>query len=266
MAGLYQNWPTALADRLSIKKRQDLVIYRLRGNGDKGVNLLATRNSADIRIINEMWLMQPYLRHAPDSFRSPVCVVDVGANRGYFAVFIAATFGAVHLFCFEPEGENFNLLRANLSLNGVEGVELHRAAVTSDEENRKTLWLGNEPGLHTLVSPEAAGASAARYTGQVEVVDAINIVPTLRAIQAQEGWVDILKLDTEGTEGELLLAAAGAEGGLLTAVQYITAEVGYSEEGQCWQEKLENVGFRTWLEPPYFYALNKRVESWRDAN
>jgi hypothetical protein len=61
MARLYQNWPTALADRLSIKKRQDLFIYRLRRNGDKGLNLLATRNSADIRIINEMWLMQPYL-------------------------------------------------------------------------------------------------------------------------------------------------------------------------------------------------------------
>jgi hypothetical protein len=88
----------------------------------------------------------------------------------------------------------------------------------------------------------------------------------LRSIQAQEGWVDILKLDTEGTEVELLLAVAGAEGGLLTAVQYITAEVGYSQEGRCLREKLENVGFRTWLEPPYFYALNKRVEIWRDAN
>ncbi len=263
MALLYENWPMALADRVAIKKRQDLVIYRLRGQGDKNVTLLAERNGADVRVINEMWLLKPYLRHAPDAFRSPVCVVDIGCNRGYFALFIASRLGDVRLFCFEPEPENFNLLRANLSLNGVEAVELHRAAVTSDQENTKTLWLGNEPGLHTLVSPDAAPASGGRYTGQVEVVDAIHIVPALHSVQAQEGRIDILKLDTEGTEVELLTAAMGP--GLLTAVRYITAEVGYGQEARCLREKVENLGFETWLEPPYFYALNRRVDDRSDA-
>jgi len=258
MARLYQNWPTALGDRLSIKKRQGLVIYRLRGQGDKGVTLLAERNGADVRVINEMWLVKPYLRHAPDAFRSPVSVVDIGANRGYFALFIAATFADVHLFCFEPERANFNLLRANLSLNALEPVELHRAAVTSDQEKRKTLWLGNEPGLHTLVSPDPAAASGGRYTGETEIVDAIHIVPAMRSVQAQERHVDILKLDTEGTEGELLMAAARS--GLLAGVRYITAEVGYGQEAQCLCEKLEELGFETWLEAPYFYALNRRVD------
>jgi FkbM family methyltransferase len=263
MAGLYDNWPMALADRVSIKKRQGLAVYRLRGQGDEGMTLLAERNGADVRVINEMWLVKPYLRHAPDAFRSPVCVVDIGANRGYFALFIASRFGDLRLFCFEPERGNFNLLRANLSLNGVEAVELLRVAVTSDQENTKTLWLGNEPGLHTLVSPDAAPASSGRYTGQVEVVDAVNIVPALRSVQAREGHVDILKLDTEGTEVELLTATAGP--GLLTAVRYITAEVGYDQEARCLREKVENLGFETWLEPPYFYALNRRVDDWSDA-
>jgi len=262
MAGLYRNWPTALGDRVSIKKRQDLVIYRLRGPGDKGITLLAERNGADVRIINEIWLVKPYLRHAQCVFRSPVCIVDIGANRGYFALFIAATFGNVRLFCFEPARENFNLLVANLSLNGVEAVSLHRAAVTSDQESRKTLWLGNEPGLHTLVAPDAAAASGSRYTGEVEIVDAINIVPALRSVQEKEGQVDILKLDTEGTEGELLTAAA--ESGLLTTVRYITAEIGYGQEARYLRGKLEDLGFETWLEPPYFYALNRRGDDWSD--
>jgi FkbM family methyltransferase len=263
MAGLYENWPMALADRLSTQKRQGLVVYRLRGHGDKGVTLLAERNGADVRVINEMWLLKPYLRHAPDTFRSPVRVVDIGANRGYFALFIASTLGDVRLFCFEPERANFNLLRANLSLNGVEAVELHRAAVTNDQESTKTLWLGNEPGLHTLVSPDAAPTSGGRYTGQVEVVDAIHIVSALHSVQAREGHVDILKLDTEGTESELLMAATAP--GLLTAVRYITAEVGYGQPARCLREKIEHLGFETWLEPPYFYALNRRVDGRSDA-
>jgi len=81
--------------------------------------------------------------------------------------------------------------------------------------------LDNEPVLHTLVAPHC---HRIRYTGEVEIVDAINIVPALRSVQALEGQVDILKLDTEGTEAELLTAAAGS--GLLTATRYITAEVG----------------------------------------
>src|SRR5260370_42021160 len=110
-------------------------------------------------------------------------------------------------------------------MNGVEQVDHHRAAVTSDKENTKTLWLGNEPGLHTLVSPDAAPASGGRYTGQVEVVDAIHIVPALHSVQAQEGRIDILKLDTVRTEVELLTALMGRV--IFSALPDIHAEVGY---------------------------------------
>jgi hypothetical protein len=54
------------------------------------------------------------------------CVVDVGANRGYLAVFITVTFGAVHLFCFEPERETSTFYEPISLLTGVEGVELNR--------------------------------------------------------------------------------------------------------------------------------------------
>ena len=59
----------------------------------------------------------------------PECPVifDAGANVGISALWFLAQHPEARLHCFEPEGENFRLLEANLG--GRENVRLTRAAL-----------------------------------------------------------------------------------------------------------------------------------------
>jgi hypothetical protein len=46
-------------------------------------------------------------------------IVDCGANIGFFAVHAGLLFPNAKIICYEPEGKNFDILKRNLSLNGI---------------------------------------------------------------------------------------------------------------------------------------------------
>ena len=58
--------------------------------------------------------------------------VDIGANIGTHAVYLASRFARVH--AFEPNEMIHHVLSANLALNGCHGVVAHRVALSDAEE------------------------------------------------------------------------------------------------------------------------------------
>src|SRR5262249_36832247 len=61
------------------------------------------------------------------------CVLDIGANIGYYTLLFARAVGpAGRVFAFEPEPENFDLLRQNVRSNGYENVRMENLAVADE--------------------------------------------------------------------------------------------------------------------------------------
>jgi FkbM family methyltransferase len=132
-----------------------------------------------------------------------MCVVDAGANEGLFTILaarIVGESGTVH--AFEPSPREQSRLQANLAVNRLSNVKVHRTA------------LGRAPGKSTLRVAEAShpGHNALggfMYAGTVleESVE-VDIVTLDQAVRGEKlTRLDLLKIDVEGSEVDVLQGA-----------------------------------------------------------
>jgi FkbM family methyltransferase len=140
---------------------------------------------------------------APLWFQFAACagsVLDVGAHVGFYALLAAHANPKGRVFAFEPHPSVYERLIRNLSLNGVENVQCVKAACGARagagelyEVDGRGIPSGStlEPGF---MKPEWGIRSRA-----VSVLMLDEFVTG-----ADLGSVDLVKLDTEGTEPQVL--------------------------------------------------------------
>lgn len=127
-------------------------------------------------------------------------VLEAGANIGAHSVFIARDIcPAGTLYAFEPRRILFQLLCANLMLNGVENVETLQLALGEDQGSIE------EGPLPVSVPINAGAFSLGAIPGAGED---IRIVP-LDMMRDRLKPLALLKADVEGHELKLLRGAAG---------------------------------------------------------
>lgn len=123
-------------------------------------------------------------------------VIDIGANLGLHSIVLSRCGFSVK--AFEPDAWHYGILSANLAANGASSVQPVEAAVsTQDGEAKFVRVLGNTTGSHLAGSKDSYGEKE------------IFTVKTL-AVQPLFEWADLAKIDAEGHEKELLLAATAA--------------------------------------------------------
>jgi FkbM family methyltransferase len=111
-------------------------------------------------------------------------VLDIGANIGYYTLILAKQVGKEgKVWAFEPEPNNFALLKKNITVNNYKNVILEQVAVTS-----KT------------------GTSSYKYTrihdsSQMHGGIKINTIELDDYFKNYEGNIDFIKMDIEGAEG-----------------------------------------------------------------
>jgi FkbM family methyltransferase len=145
---------------------------------------------ADLFIHSEVFEHEYY--HLPLQ-RPPTTFLDLGANIGLSAVYLARMFPDAVLACVEPEPDNLRLLHANLALNGVRAVVIPAAVDTHDRP--VLLALQSRAYEHKIVE---AGAHGTRPTLQVE---GIGVPTILRRLSWER--IGLLKVDIEGHEAVL---------------------------------------------------------------
>lgn len=125
-------------------------------------------------------------------------VIDVGANFGLYTLLArAADVPRVH--AFEPVPAIFEQLQENLRLNALE-ASCHQVAVSKATEDT----------LIYVVSDEAAAVDASLRQEHRRNTHAIPVrTITLDGLDALQGLrIDLIKIDTEGTEPDVLAGAA----------------------------------------------------------
>lgn len=174
------------------------------------------------------------------------CVIDVGANIGWFTILSASIVGPTgKVFAYEPGGENLKTLKENAALNELSNIEFHEVAL-SDQRRSRDFFLNPEGhGGHSLwkMIPEAIP-----QTVTTETLDDQYLPARIR----------ILKIDTEGHEQRILVGAKRILEGE-QAPDFIFAEyhhTGLAAEGDT-EHSLRMLmakhGYLSFLLPPHSY-------------
>lgn len=141
-------------------------------------------------------------------------VLDVGANHGFVSCDLARR-GATVL-AFEPAPEVFELLEANVALNGLAGsVQASQIALASQAGSvqlHRTRAFGG--GMSTTAESYARNAGVA-YAAPI-LVQARSLRDVLRDVAPRR--VRLLKLDCEGAEFEILASLGAIERAVIDSI------------------------------------------------
>ena len=120
----------------------------------------------------------------------PDLIVDVGANMGAFSCFAAHAHPGALVHAFEPSPAHADMLEANVAVNRLPNVILHRDAVTKDGRDVvfSTIGAGGSSGIFL----QGDGPSTHLKSVSLDCIDFSNA----RSL--------FIKLDCEGAEGEII--------------------------------------------------------------
>ena len=98
--------------------------------------------------------LYPYVVEQTDFFKKNIkegdVVIDLGAHIGYFTCLFAQLVGkSGKVFSFEPEPNNFKLLKKNVEVNGYNQVTIEQKAV-SDVKDMIKMYISNSPKDHRI--------------------------------------------------------------------------------------------------------------------
>ncbi len=170
--------------------------------------------------------------------------VEVGANIGAHTISIAQFVGPQgRVLAFEPQRSIFQLLCANLALNGIEQVEAHWAAAGS------TLGTIAVPRLDS----RARQNFGALEIGGPQPGDQVRLV-TLDSFELPA--CHLIKIDVEGMEAEVI---RGASETIRRHKPVIYVENDREEKSPAMIELLHELDYRCyWHTPPYVRVPNFR--------
>ena len=115
-------------------------------------------------------------------------VIDIGANIGYYTLIMARNVGKKgKVYAFEPDPENFSLLKKNIKKNGYQNAVLVQKAV-SDKNGEISLFLSDSnTGDHRIVDTKDG-----RNSVKVEMISIDDFLNDVK--------INFIKMDIQGAE------------------------------------------------------------------
>ena len=151
----------------------------------------------DVRTVNEVFHRHDYGTGRPE------VVVDIGGNIGVSAAWFLSRSHIARVHVWEPVPHNLQTLRLNVARFGGRCV-VHEAALAP--EAGTATFLVDSVGRYSGLAEYQPGAE-----GKVAVqVECEAVADALRAVLEIEGRIDLVKVDTEGSE-EAIVAAIPAD-------------------------------------------------------
>lgn len=146
----------------------------------------------------ESFFDQVYLQGYPESFKMPEkpVIVDIGANVGFFGLFMLSQFPDARVFGFEPMPFNYNQLSKYQDTYPEFSWKNFNAAV-ADHANGLTLFSSTIDQFSTM-----AGVFATDGRGEKIEVKTLTLSSAMKANELDH--IDLLKLDCEGSEYAIL--------------------------------------------------------------
>jgi FkbM family methyltransferase len=129
----------------------------------------------------------------------PIRIIDAGAHIGLATLYFKKLYPAAQVVAIEPHPANFQLLEKNVWENDLAEVELRQAAL-STQPGRMELHSDTQFGWFSSASVHPGAWNGDQQTQPLLV----NCQPLTDFLQQP---VDFMKMDIEGSEQKVLLAA-----------------------------------------------------------
>jgi len=121
-------------------------------------------------------------------------VLDIGANIGYYALIFAKLVGEEgKIFAFEPDPDNFALLKKNVEINGYRNVILVPKAVTNKTGKIRLYLSDYNKGDHRIYDSHDG-----RNSTEIEAIRLDDY------FKNYNGRIDFIKMDIQGAEGGVI--------------------------------------------------------------
>ena len=190
----FRNWREVWS---AYRKRVPLPPFALRN----GLSLHHGPADDPILLIREIYLDRVYTRGGFYRPKLTDTVLDLGANIGFYALWLQGQALGIRVHSFEPASENRERLVQNVRVNGLEEyISVYPFAV-SDGLKLVNLHRAESSGHRSLFD------RATTLEG-IEEVEAVDLAFAVK--QTGAALIDMLKIDVEGSEIEIV-EGAGAE-------------------------------------------------------
>ena len=150
-----------------------------------------------LHTFKEIFFEECYTKCLPKYlFQDSLTIIDIGANAGYFALYMLSRYPGSHIIAFEPIPKNFELLAQNRKHNPMQNLTVVNKAVYG-KPGRITLSYDAEDSFTTT------GSIFLSEVGHDKIeVETITLPGVFQAYALDR--IDLLKMDCEGAEYHIL--------------------------------------------------------------
>jgi FkbM family methyltransferase len=127
-------------------------------------------------------------------------ILDLGAHVGLSVGYFKRLYPKALIVAVEPNPTLAKLLRENIEANGWQGVEVVEAAIGTGQQGTSTFYIDREGEWLSTGSLNAGAWNGQQATNVIDV-------PVIPLADLLEQPVDLIKMDIEGVEEKVLLAA-----------------------------------------------------------
>jgi FkbM family methyltransferase len=183
----FKNWYMLYAGRYGFRHKEIKLIHR------SGIRIKLRPNTDDLRIVKSNFVKKNYTRDFVAITKDSI-VVDVGAHIGSFSIMAARS--AYKVLAFEPEPNNYRMLKKNIELNQLENMSIFEMAVSG---------ISGYQDIYTYQGGSSADYSLYKTgvmnikTGRIPTISVEDIIK-----REDLPRIDFLKLDCEGAEHDIL--------------------------------------------------------------
>ena len=125
------------------------------------------------------------------------CVVDIGANIGYYSLMEARLIGPQgKVYAIEPAPHNINLLKESIRLNNYGNIETFHLAI-GQSDGISPLYISDHPNWCSFYPPR-------KIKGQIDIE-----VASLDSFLMDKRRPNLIRMDVEGYEYEILNGMSG---------------------------------------------------------
>lgn len=188
-----QNWYVYFHRKLTGSKNE--MIFR----ADNDVKIIVPVRGITA-IFKELFMEDAYQfpllkKHLPSNPK----IIDIGANVGYFELFMFSKFPESEVYAYEPMPANFEMLKKHKGMNANKIFNIYQAAVSSEVGEMELFF--DDANILTPVASlkknfEGRSDESSLKVNTTTLTDIINDNHLKR--------VDLLKMDCEGAEYDIL--------------------------------------------------------------
>lgn len=205
----YKNWREILAAKIWHKESMRDIIIQLRNyNFCFKTHIYG---GIIITFFRDIFIRDVY--HLKEfSLKQNSIILDIGSNIGMFVLFVKTFYRDSKIIAYEPEKENFNLLKENIMLNNIDNCICHNKAVWKKSGQTRFI-IGDNIAVGHIDYQNSSGTKGI-------MVECLSLEDVFKIDNIRH--CDLLKLDCEGAEYDILF---NSENKIFDKISNITIEV-----------------------------------------